>query len=448
MAYNVNMNINRHVLKNLEAWKALKSRMPLVLKGARQVGKTHLVREFSKQFPKYFEFNFQKNPNLKSFFELSNDPIKIIESLSIHAQSKININKDLIFFDEVQDCPEALNSLKFFCENYPNAFIVAAGSLLGIYLSSHSFPVGKVKFQNVFPLSFSEFLEAMGEVSLSEILFSSDFANTATAEPNKDLINTINSFHLHLTECLKKYYLLGGMPKIVSSHLEKIDAEELREDQLNLLLAYRADFAKYSGPTNALKILSVFENIPKQLAKDNRKFQFKLLKDGARFAEFSSAIDWLVSAGLCHKVPILEHAEIPLKVAQNENFFKLYFFDVGLLGALSDLPLSVFSSRDPLFSTFKGAFAENFFLQDFVARRKESLFSWVGKMSEVDFLYTHEMSLYPIEVKSGESGKLKSLNVFASKYSPPFRTRCSLKPLEFNTQTNFRNFPLYLASRV
>ena len=426
------MEFDREIYHKLQ--KDSKSSKITILFGARQVGKTYLIREFAKEFAQIHEFNFQKNKTLGDFFKSTNDPDKILEFLGIVSGKKIDLNNSLVFFDEIQDCPEALNSLKYFAEDYPKAYVVAAGSLLGIYLSQNTFPVGKVEFLNLYPLSFYEFLDAFGKKDLAEKLLSLKQEN--------------NIFHELFIEEIKKYFILGGMPKVLETFLETTNYQTAREVQENLITSYKSDFAKYSGPLDALKILSVFENMPKQLSKENHKFKFNLLKKGSRFNEFHSAIDWLEHAGLCHKLPIITHVEIPLKIHVEENMFKLYFLDVGLLGALAELPLSIFLATEDLFKTFKGAFTENFFLQEFRANRKESLYCWQGKTSEVDFLYTNEAKLMPIEVKSGESGKLKSLHFFAQKYSCFWKTRCSLHKLEIREDTHLRTIPLYLAALV
>ncbi len=428
--------MKRRNYNKLVLWKEKKQRLPLILRGARQTGKTFLIREFGKSFSQFHEFNFQKNSELQEIFRPHKDTKKILELLQIHSGKKIDLKNDLIFFDEIQDCPEALNSLKFFAEDYPLIYLIAAGSLLGIYLSSHSFPVGKVEFLNIYPLSFDEFLTARKKEDLVNLIL-------------KDPLSTdVNSFHQILKSELKLYFITGGMPRLVQEFIDSGDMMEVRKLQEDLLDTYKADFVKYSGPVDALKILSVFENIPKQLAKDNRKFQFKSLKSGGRYKEFSSAIDWLVNAGLVFKVPILSHAEIPLKALVDENIFKLYFFDIGLLGALVELPISVFSVEENIFKTFKGAFTENYFIQEFTAHREESLYCWQGKTAEVDFLFGREMEFFPVEVKSGESGKLKSLKVFSEKYHCKTKTRCSLFPLEIRAEGELRSIPLYLAGRV
>src|SRR3989339_289146 len=370
MNIGVVMYFQRFKSKDLERWKNNENRLPMIIKGARQTGKTFLVNEFGKNFSNFFELNFQKDKLIHDFFISDNRPSKIVEKLEIYLKKKNESN---------------------------------------LALALHNFDSSKIED-----------------------------------------IKLINSFHGYLLDLLKEFFIVGGMPKVVSTFLETKNVLSAREVQLALLTSYQADFAKFSGPLDALKIFSVFENIPKQLAKDNRKFQFNLLKKGSRYNEFSSCIDWLTAAGLVYKVPILNHVEIPLKTCQQENIFKLYLFDVGLLGALSELPLEAFMYEGSLFKTFKGAFSENFFLQEFRSNRSESFYSWLGKTSEIDFLFQDEikMNFWPIEVKSGESGKLKSLNVFCEIYSLMWKTRCSARALEINEQAQFRNFPLYLAGKV
>jgi predicted AAA+ superfamily ATPase len=261
-------------------------------------------------------------------------------------------------------------------------------------------------------------------------------------------IDEINFYHEILLDHLRNYFIVGGMPKAVEAFLNKKSLGEVREIQEGIIESYKADFTKYSGPVDGLKILSVFESIPHQLAKDNRKFQFNLIKSqGARSSIFLNAVNWLLSAGICHKIPILNHVEIPLKAFEEENIFKLYCLDVGILGAMCDLPTDAFLFDDDLFKTFKGAFTENFFLQEFKATRKERLYCWQGKTSEVDFIFQNSMSISPVEVKSGKSGKLKSLKVFKEKYTPPYLTRVSALPLSLSDDENFRSIPLYLSGK-
>jgi uncharacterized protein len=429
------MIINRAIYGDLLNWKSRAEKMPLILKGARQVGKTFIIKHFAKEFSQIHEFNFQKNTNHKDIFKNSNDPQKIIRNLEISTSKKIDLKTDLIFFDEIQDCPEALNSLKYFCEDFPNAHVIAAGSLLGVYLSNHSFPVGKVEFLELFPLSFFEFLNALHKPALSQTLLTLNSEN--------------NIFHQQMNDELKKYFILGGMPKVVRTYIESdFDFTKSREIQEGLIQSYKSDFAKYSGPVDALKILAVFESIPKQLAKENKKFQLNILKTGARLAEFKTAIDWLVHAGLCYQAHILSRAEVPLKSHVEDQFFKIYFFDIGLLAALADLPISAFSVESDLFKTFKGAFVENYFLQEFRSQRKEILYNWQSRSAEVDFVFQKNMQLCPIEIKSGESGKLKSLSVFCEKYNCKISTRSSMRHLEIRTDQILRNIPLYLAALV
>lgn len=435
----------RKLLPDLEKWKKSKIRRPLILRGARQVGKTSLVRDFGKSYTHYFEINFQKDKNIHALFEKTINPKEILLSFEKRFGKKINIEDSLIFFDEIQDCPAALNSLKYFCEDFPTANVISAGSLLGIYLSDHSFPVGKVDFLDLFPFSFCEYLTA---ANLDEFALMLQGFNWKRNEIRKEM-EEINLYHEILLDHLKNYFIVGGMPKAVDAFLNDKSLEEVRQIQEGIIDSYKADFTKYSGPVDGLKILSVFESIPHQLAKDNRKFQFNLItSQGARSSQFMNAVNWLLSAGICHKIPILDHIEIPLKAFEVENMFKLYCLDVGILGAMCDLPTDAFLYNDDLFKTFKGAFTENFFLQEFKANRKERLYCWQGKTSEVDFLFQNSVSISPVEVKSGKSGKLKSLNVFKEKYAPPYLTRVSSLPLSLSDDEKFRSIPLYLSGKA
>jgi predicted AAA+ superfamily ATPase len=427
------MFFERHRLSDLRAWQRQKSRLPLLIRGARQVGKTALVREWARQdFPRIHEFNFQKNKSLCPIFSSIQSAAQLIRNLEIISESSIDPRIDLIFLDEIQDCPEALNALKYIAEELPNTNFVAAGSLLGVYLSNSAFPVGKVEFLDLFPMDYHEFLLAIGKDQLAALLMGVDKSATI-------------AFHDEFCRYLREFYVVGGLPAVVKIYRDSQSLAEMRKMQDLLLQSYRGDFAKYSGPIDALRILSVFEGIPKQLAKDNRKFQFNVLQPGARYSNFANAVQWLVSAGLCYKIPILEHVEIPLKVHVRENIFKIYFFDIGLLGALAELPISAFLDSSALFTTFKGAFSENVVLNEYLAHHGHSVYSWQGKTSEVDFLLQKEGSILPIEVKSGLSGKLKSLQFFSQKYKVAHKVRCSLLPYQDNPTAQFRNYPIYLA---
>jgi predicted AAA+ superfamily ATPase len=428
--------MRRYKIKSLESWSQDKQRKPLLLSGVRQCGKSYLVREFGKSFTNFHEFNFQKNPELATIFEQTSEPLKIIQALQIIQGKNIDLKNDLIFFDEVQDCPKALNSLKFFSEDCPDSRIIAAGSLLGIYLSQNTFPVGKVDMETLAPMNFDEFLLARGKTQLLDFLQATE--------------NNIPEYiHKILTDELSLYYIVGGMPEAVSIFIESEDLLKVRKRQTELLKNYMADFAKYSNANTALQLVSTFESIPRQLAKDNSKFKFNLIKTNGRYNEFKSSIHWLVHSGIAHKVPIISSGEIPLKMHINENSFKLYFCDVGLLGALADLPLNSFLNPNDLFKTFKGAFVENLFIQEFFSHQSQKqLYCWQGRSSEVDFLFEKDGALFPIEVKSGKSGKLKSMQVFAEKYPIQIKTKASLLPLQIQKEINFQNIPLYFIKRL
>lgn len=428
--------MERMAYNKLLEWKTRKKRKPLIIKGARQTGKTYLANEFGRrEFLNSHTFNFQKNKDLHLIFAETMDPKKILKILSDYSEKKIDPFKDLLFFDEIQECPDALNSLKYFAEEMPSGFVIAAGSLLGLHLSDSSFPVGKIEYLNLYPLNFYEYLQAKDMTSISQYL-------------DKFEQEIPEVIHKKLVEELRSYLIIGGLPEVVTVYLESENVTLVRQKQNELLNTYRADFAKHSGPVNALNIMSIFESIPKQLARDNKKFSMKLLEAGARYSKFKTAFEWLIGAGLCYKVPILDHVETPLKAFAHENSFKLYFLDVGLLGALSELPTNTFLIMGHFFKTFKGAFVENLFLQEFVSSRTQSLYCWQGRTSEVEFLFQNEKGLFPIEVKSGDSGKLRSLNVFAEKYEVQSRTRVSFRNYLVDKDSKFRNFPAYLSSKV
>jgi predicted AAA+ superfamily ATPase len=426
----------RSQIKFLENWRNRKHK-PLLIKGVRQSGKTYLVKEFGKQFRQILTINFQKDLELKKIFEKTLDPKKIIKDLELIKNITFDSKNDLIFFDEIQDCAEALNSLKYFCEEAPEINIIGAGSLLGVYLGQRSFPVGKVEFLEMLPMSFDEFVLARGNDKLFQILDNFSEKNEISL-----------AVHDKLLELTKEYYFCGGMPEVIATFVNNESHERVREKQLAIINSYRGDFSKYADAITAIRCMQIFESIPRQLAKDYKKFQFSKMIKGGRYSEFQSAIDWLHGAGIVNKIPIIENTEIPLMQYLEENIFKLYFCDVGLLGAISEVSSDNYLSSQNMLKTFKGALAENLVLQELKSNYKNQIFSWVHKNSEVEFMIQTGSSVLPIEVKSGESGKLKSLNVFYEKYSPKWKIRISTKPLHKRLDQNFINVPLYLTSKI
>ncbi len=434
--------MKRTLYKKLITWKADIHRKPLILSGARQTGKTYLLLKFGKtEFRKIHYLDFQKNISLHSIFDENLDAKHIVGILEFVLNETIDINKDIVFFDEIQDCPRALTSLKYFNEDMPQLAIVCAGSLLGVVHSSASFPVGKVNFLNLYPMAFIEFLEALGEDRAVGIL------------TTLDLSSEISTYvHEHLLRLLKEYMVVGGMPEIVNFYRSSRDRrfaalQEVRHRQEELLSAYMGDFSKYSGSTKAKDIVTVYESIPQQLAKEYKKYIPSQVMQGGRFSKLKDAIDWLSGAGLVHKVFITNSAEIPFASFTKENRFKLYFFDIGMLGALGQILPEEIMLQNNQFATFKGAFCENLVAQEFIYADGKPLFAWASNTSEVEFIKDVRGKVYPIEVKAGLSGKLKSLNVFAQKYHSPYRTRISSRNFEINQETHMHSYPLYLTYR-
>lgn len=434
--------MKRAIYQRLVAWKNREDRKPLVLKGARQTGKTYIVLAFGRnEYRRVHHINFQKDRSATALFAENLNPAHIVESLEFYLNTDIDIHNDLVFFDEIQDAPGALTSLKFFCEEMPEANIICAGSLLGVSQSETPFPVGKVTFLDMYPMSFAEFLMALEDSRAIKALEAVQYPSGLPPVVHDYLMNR-----------LREYYIVGGMPEAVKCYShnreKKIDAfKEARARQNDLITAYMGDFSKYSGKTRANDIVAIFESIPAQLAKANRKFKASLVMSGGRFERLRSAIDWLVHAGLLIRVKIVNSGEIPFSAFAADNRFKLYFFDIGVLGAFSGIsPQSIFLEKD-LFATFKGAFCENYVAQAFTESGSGPLYSWMSNTAEVEFIREVDGRVYPIEVKSGLSGKLKSLNVFAGKYPADYRIRISGMNLEFNETARFHNYPLYLAGR-
>lgn len=437
--------MEREILHQLQHWKNNLNRKPLILKGVRQVGKTYVLNEFgATTFKISHYFNFEKEPKLAQIFEQDLNPVRILQDLSLQRQTKIDYQNDLIIFDEIQACPQALTSLKYFCENMPPGCLCCAGSLLGVYLGPVSYPVGKVEHLEMHPMSFIEFLKAIGDEMYVALLNS---LSTTSVIPILA--------HEHLWERLKHYFIVGGLPEPVSLYVKhKNDLftafQKVRALQRNLLEDYFSDIAKHSGKLNAIHIHRIWQSVPEQLGLSQdgsaRKFKFKNITPGIdRFAKLSNAIDWLETAGLIIKVYIAHQGLLPLRSYVQENTFKLFMFDVGILGAMSDLAPSTILQYN--YGSFKGYFAENYVAQAFIAGQSGQLFSWSENSSEVEFLRQVEGNLIPVEVKSGWVTQAKSLRVYAEKYKPPYRVIMSGKKLTIDNQAGVHNYPLYLASQ-
>jgi len=435
----------RHIISKLQEWQTSKGRKPLILMGARQVGKTTIIKEFGalesngkNLFDRVAYFDFEKSPELHQIFQQSRDPIRIINSLNLLVDTKIT--KDtLIVFDEVQQCREALTSLKYFQEDAPEYAVIAAGSYLGVTLGhGHSFPVGKVEFMNLYPLTFSEFLE-----SYDPQLYKSykHYADLDKIEKIPDI------FFNPISERFKEYIVTGGMPEVATTYVEAGDFSAVNKVKDDIIASYENDLNKHADKTTAMKIRYVWNSLPSQLAKENKKFIYGLAKEGARARELEEAINWLKDSRLVAKVARVGTPKLPLSAHADLAIFKLYFMDVGLLVRLSDLNPHDYLIGSKLFTEFGGALIENYVAQSLTARLQKPQYYWESKgKAEVDFLLAHDSEVYPLEVKSGQSTKSKSLSVYKSKYSPSLRVRFSTQNLTLDD--DLLNIPLFYTEYV
>jgi uncharacterized protein len=434
--------MNRQFIHSLICWKLSQTRKPLVLRGARQVGKTWILNEFGRlQFRKTHYVNFQRNPQMGGLFQGSLETQTLLQSLEFLLGERIDTAEDLLILDEIQDCPPAITALKYFQEDMPQLAVAAAGSLLGVTHPHSAFPVGKVEFLDLYPMSFSEFLNAQG-LSRELDFLQSVAPGTTIPEP----------IHDKMMAHFREYLAVGGMPEVVAQYTASDESQatrmaKARLTQSQLLDAYSGDFAKYAGRVASSHIVSTFRSIPAQLARESKNFKPSITLPGSRFSQLRGAVEWLSGAGLLIKVPIIHHVEIPLVSQVQENRFKPYFLDIGLLGALAEIPPHALMLGDDLFTTFKGSLCENAVAQALIGSGFKNLYCWEGLQSEVEFLAQAPTGIYPIEVKSGLSGKLKSLNVYFDKYAPPMRTRISARNLQVRPEDNFANLPLWLAER-
>lgn len=423
--------MERLLLNELEKWKNKKRRKPLIIQGARQVGKTWIMKEFgNRYFQDVVYINFDNNERMKNVFDIDYDVNRIISALKIEHGKSFKAEDTLLVFDEIQEVPKALTALKYFCENAPEYAIVAAGSLLGVAMhQGTSFPVGKVDFMHLYPLNFYEFLLAIGEESLAELLNKQDF-------------ELINSFSSKYTDLLRKYYYVGGMPEAVQCYVDTDDMQEVRNIQKELLIYYENDFSKHAPKETVPRIQMVWNSIPAQLAKENRKFIYGIVREGARAKDFELAIQWLEDCGLIHKCYRVTKPGMPLISYMEMNSFKLFMLDVGLLAAKGNLPAKILLEGNKIFEEFKGALTEQFVAQEMCAAEYELYYySTENSTGEIDFIVQQDCYCIPIEVKAEENLRARSLRAFCDKYKPEVAIRTSMS--NYREQDWMRNVPLF-----
>lgn len=424
--------MDRDTLQDLIVWKNKSTRKPLIVRGARQVGKTWLLKEFGRtQYRQCVYVNFENAITLQDMFLKDFDINRIIQTLQIYAQTRITPEDTLIVFDEVQAAERGLTSLKYFCEDAPQYHVVAAGSLLGMGLHSQvSFPVGKVNFLDMRPLSFREFLRAMNEGQLVETLLKGDW-------------EIISVFHQKLVEYLKTYLYVGGMPEVVKTYLQTNDFSQVRQVQREILNAYEVDFSKHAPLEVVPRIQMVWRSIPSQLAKENKKFVYGVLREGARAKDFELAIEWLCNCGLFLKSQRISKPDMPLIAYQDLPVFKLFLLDVGLLAAMTSLDVRVLIEKERIFTEFKGALTEQYVMQQLRLRSEDYIGYWTNERStaEVDFVIQRGAEVIPIEVKAETNVRARSFKLFCEKYQPQLAVRTSMLP--YHKEDWMTNIPLY-----
>ena len=434
--------MKRDFIDKLVEWKKSRRRKPLLITGVRQCGKTHALKEFGAQ---YFEstcyVNFESDSSYASVFDYDFDIDRIIKEIELLEQCKITEGKTLLIFDEIQEAPRAITSLKYFCENKPNLHVACAGSLLGVALKKEniSFPVGKVNRMQMYPMSFKEFLEALGEEKY--IALFSDW-NMSREIPE--------AFAKQLEHLLKEYYVVGGMPEVVKDYMSYKNFKTVQEIQDEILSDYADDFSKHAPVAEIEKIRLVWDSVPKQLAKENKKFVFSHVKEGKRAHELEGAVQWLKNAGLVHLLELVQNAEIPLSSNADTTYFKVYMADQGLLCRRLGLGYKDFLDENDSLKTFKGAVVENYVLNELIRQGKSPYFWRSGNSAELDFLFEDDGQIFPVEVKAATNTQAKSYKQFCKKYSPKKGYKLSLKNIASNDfeGTEIISLPLYLAWKM
>ena len=429
--------MERQAIKYLKKWKTKPDRKPLIIRGARQTGKTWLMKEFGKNHYSHIAYvNFESSKSLNSLFSDDYDINRIIAAIQIETGIQIKAENTLIILDEIQEAKGAITSLKYFYENAPTYHVISAGSLLGVAMHEQtSFPVGMVEFMDLFPLSFDEFLSAIGQDPLVDLL----------RNKNWPLIKTFKS---KLIQFLRTYYYLGGMPEVVKSFIERNDFSEARAIQKRLLEGYENDFSKHAPHYIVPRIRMLWNSIPAQLAKENRKFIYKAIKPGSRAKDYEIALSWLIDCGLVHKVNKATKPGIPLKSYEDLSAFKLFITDVGLLCAMGDIDVRTLIEGNSIFNEFKGALTEQFVLQQLKGIKDIAIYYWSSEKakSEIDFLIQHSGKVIPVEVKSEENLQAKSLKTFCRKFSNNNAVRTSMS--DFRKEDWMTNLPLYAISKI
>lgn len=428
--------MKRFITEKLIDWKNRKDRKPLILRGARQVGKTYILQEFGKN---YYEniayFNFDHDEGLAELFLNTKDPKRIIEQLSLANGKKISPGTTLVIFDEIQECPNALNSLKYFCEEANDYHIVCAGSLLGIRLSKTSFPVGKIEFLNLYPMTFSEFLIADDGENLVEVM-----------RQVREIKEIPKLFETQLIEKLKIYYIIGGMPEVVYNWVTDRDIEKVNKIQKNILDSYEEDFSKHVDASEANKISLIWNGIPSQLARENKKFVYQVVKEGARAREYEGALNWLNDANLILKCFLVNKCSFPLKAYYDLSSYKIYMNDVGLLRRMSGLDSSVVLEGNKLFEEFKGSFTENYVATVLNYLLDEAPNYYTFDRNEIDFVIQRKNKIIPVEVKSNKNTNHNSLTKYNINNDNEISFRFSLNNL--SKDGKIINIPLYFIEYI
>lgn len=425
----------REAINELIKWKESKRRKPLVLEGARQVGKTWLVKEFARLYYKNIAYvNFEEQQYIRSLFEQDYDTNRILSAISAATHTHCEPGKTLIFLDEIQEAHNGLTALKYFNENAPEYHIIVAGSLLGLELHKQvSFPVGKVQFMTLYPMNYKEFLRAMGNDALVDFLEKEDW-------------NNINLFSEKYKERLKQYYYIGGMPEVVLSFSESQNWQEAREIQLEILNSYDRDFSKHAPQEIVPRIRQLWQSIPAQLSRENRKFIYGLVREGARAREYEIALQWLFDSGLIYRVNCVSAPRIPLKSYEDSSAFKIFMVDIGLLGAMSDLDEETIVKGNEIFTEFKGALTEQYALQQLILSNSLYYWSKANAKQEIDFLIQQKGEVIPIEVKAEENLRAKSLKQYIIEQNPSKAYRISMS--NYRQDDKIVNLPLFAISLV